>query len=91
MSFASNDDYDHLVFLTVFLKNVPKADKGSSRRGAVVKGVEDISANLLVNTTSEWRGSESRWFCWSGFEFAKTPISILNHEHCGSISCPLIL
>ena len=37
-------------------------------RGAVVKGLEHISTYLLVNI--EWRGSESRWFYQSGFEFA---------------------
>ena len=42
------------------------------RRGAVVNGVEHVSTSL-------WRGFESRWFCRSGFEFAKTPLSILNH------------
>ena len=44
--------------------------------GAVVKGVEQISTNLLVYI---WRGFESRWFCRSGFEFAKTQLSILSH------------
>ena len=38
-----------------------------SRHGIVVKGVEHI---LTI---------ESRWFCLSGFEFAKTQLSILNH------------
>ena len=33
----------------------------------------------LCHPTSEWRGFESRWFCRSGFEFAKTQLSILNH------------
>ena len=44
----------------------------------------------MCNSTFQWRGFESRWFCRSGFEFAKTPLSILNHKRCGSISCPLI-
>ena len=33
----------------------------------------------ICYSTSEWRGFESRWFCRSGFEFAKTQLSILNH------------
>ena len=37
-------------------------------------------------STSEWRGFESRRFYQSGFEFAKTPILILNHQRCGSIN-----
>ena len=45
----------------------------------------------LCNSTSEWRRFESRRFCESRFEFAKTPLLILNHERCGSISCLLIL
>ena len=45
----------------------------------------------ICKSTSEWRGFESRWFYQSGFEFAKTPLLILNHYRCGSISCPLVL
>ena len=33
----------------------------------------------ICKSTSEWRGFESRWFYQSGFEFAKTALSILNH------------
>ena len=33
----------------------------------------------LCQSTSEWRGFESRWFCRSGFEFTNTQLSILNH------------
>ena len=29
--------------------------------------------------SQQWRGFESRWFCRSGFEFAKTQLTILNH------------
>ena len=35
--------------------------------------------NRLLHPNSVWRGFESHWFCWSGFEFAKTQLSILNH------------
>ena len=35
--------------------------------------VEHISTIVLVNIF------ESRWFCRSGFEFAKTPLSMLSH------------
>ena len=35
-------------------------------------------SNYRYNT-SEWRRFESRWFCRSGFEFAKTQLAILNH------------
>ena len=33
----------------------------------------------ICKATSEWRGFDSRWFYQSGFEFAKTQLSILNH------------
>ena len=33
----------------------------------------------ICKSTSEWRGFESRWFYQSGFEFAETPLLILNH------------
>ena len=33
----------------------------------------------ICYATSEWRAFESRWFCRSGFEFAKTQLLILNH------------
>ena len=33
----------------------------------------------LCYPTSEWRGFKSHWFWRSGFEFAKTQLSILNH------------
>ena len=33
----------------------------------------------ICKSTSEWRGFETRWFYQSGFEFAKTPLLILNH------------
>ena len=49
----------------------------------VVKGVEQKS-------TSEYRGSSPAG-SMSVSEFAKTPLSMLNHYRCGSISCPLII
>ena len=39
----------------------------------------NIFRHICQSTSSEWRGFESRWFCRSGFEFAKTQLSILNH------------
>ena len=45
------------------------------RRGAVVKGVEHFSTIVLVNI----RVAQVRWFCRSGFELAKTQLSIFNH------------
>ena len=42
----------------------------------------DVKICSLMPPTSEWRGFESRWFCRSGFEFAKIQLyltTILNH------------
>ena len=33
----------------------------------------------ICQSTSEWRGFGSRWFCRSGFEFTKAQLSILKH------------
>ena len=54
------------------------------RRGAVVKRVEHISTRRTyfdncVSQHLSGAGFESRWFCRSGFEFAKTQLSMLNH------------
>ena len=36
-------------------------------------------AQWLSASTSEWRRFESRWYCRSGFGFAKAQLSMLNH------------
>ena len=41
------------------------------------RGCGGARVRLLVNI--QWGGFESRWFCRSGFEFAKTLLSVLNH------------
>ena len=61
-------------------------DDGCLQRRELMPGIDDgclkrrehISTIVLVNIW-EWRGFESRWFCRSGLEFAKTQLSILNH------------
>ena len=54
-----------------------------NRRSAVVKGFDHISTNFML--ISEWRGFESHWFYQSRFEFAKTPLLILNHVAVGLV------
>ena len=50
------------------------------RRGAVVG--HQTYFDQICKSTSEWNGLESRWFCLSGLQFAKTPMLIkMNAEH----------
>ena len=56
--------FDYILMIFIYKINL-------CRRGAVVKGVKHISTIVLVNI---WF-----WFCRSGFEFAETQLSILNH------------
>ena len=50
--------------------------KRRGSRGTVVKGIERISTIVLVNI---WVARVQVPLCQSGFEFAKTQLSILNH------------
>ena len=56
----------------------PLAPKGLAKKSAQWLGASNIFRKIC-KSTSEWRGFESREFYHSGFEFAKTPLLILNH------------
>ena len=66
--------YIHCVVLCLYLVRVPAIGKDSL----------PIFCRLVVHiAVAQWLSAsnwfESRWFCQSGFEFAKTLLSIFNH------------